>query len=404
MKKRMNWAALLLCFIMTFLQGCAGTEGQQNLITEETTDNVVSESLEQEEPLQETEDSEETDTSVEEESDLTFREDAYYYSQLSEEEQLVYKQVYRSVLNRQEVTVNTLSEETLGRVFDCVMLDYPEIFYVSGYTYTTHSRNDEVVSLTFLAKYDYDQEECEKRETLIEAEAERMLSGLSAEASDYDKIKYVFDTLINETEYVTDAKDNQNICSVFLYHESVCQGYAEATQYLLEKVGIQATCVNGDVEGDSHAWNLVMADGAWYYLDTTWGDVDYQSQMGDSEVSGEVMTVNYDYFMITSERLYETHTPNRIVPLPDCIATKDNYYVHEGLYLTGLDTEVLQNIFERAYQQGLDTVQFQCANEAVFEQVSNYLLDEQHIFDFVNAADTVSYIDNTKTYTFCFWI
>ena len=62
------------------------------------------------------------------------------------------------------------------------------------------------------------------------------------------------------------------------------------------------------------------------------------------------------------------------------------------------------DIFTRAYERGDTVVQFQCANEAVFEQVAGYLLEEQHIFDFVNTLDAVPYYDNPETDTFCFWL
>ncbi|MBD5542285.1 MAG: hypothetical protein HDR00_14065 [Lachnospiraceae bacterium] len=394
MKKNIHWSALLLCFIIVFLQGCAGPVGQTAAAAEETEESFYEESEPEEEPL----------AGISEEIQEETAQNGYYYMQLPENEKTVYDQVYRSLVERNEVSVSTLSTEVLDKVFVCVLNDHPEIFYTSGYIYTAHSRGDETVSLSFLGKYDYDEAECERRVQLIEQAAEGIIGKIPADAADFDKIKYVFDTLVNETEYVAGAADNQNICSVFIGHESTCQGYAKATQYLLEKAGIRTTFVSGDVAEGSHAWNLVMADGAWYYLDTTWGDVDYQSQREGETVATEVMAINYDYFMINSDRLYTTHSPNKIVPLPDCMANENNYYVHEGLYLTGLDTEVLHQIFEKAYEKGETTVQFQCANDAVFIQVSDYLLEQQHIFDFVDSLDSVPYVDNPETSTFCFWL
>lgn len=394
MKKNIHWSALLLCFIMVFLEGCAGLDSRVVVDTEETEKRLYEEREPEEVPL----------AGISEEIQEETAQNGYYYMQLPENEQEVYEQVYRSLVERNEVSVSTLSSDTLDKVFVCVLNDHPEIFYTSGYIYTAHSRGEETVSLSFLGKYDYDEAECERREQLIEQAAEDIIKGIPSDASDFDKIKYIFDTLVNETEYVAGAADNQNICSVFMGHESTCQGYAKATQYLLEKAGIRAAFVSGDVAEGSHAWNLVMADGAWYYLDTTWGDVDYQSQREEENVAPEVMAINYDYFMISSDRLYTTHSPNKIVPLPDCMANENNYYVHEGLYLTGLDTEVLHRIFETAYEKGETTVQFQCANDAVFIQVSDYLLEQQHIFEFVDSLDSVPYVDNQETSTFCFWL
>lgn len=371
-----------LCAVLLCIQGCAKAQ-EQDAVTEGSVSLAA--------------------TGQETKIGEVVRED-YYYSLLSGEEQTVYEQVYHALTERQEVGVSTLSQETLDKAFTCVLNDHPEIFYVSRYICTSRSRNGEEVSLSFGGDYDYDEKECAEREAMLEAEAERILSGIPAGASDFDRIKYIFDTLVDETEYVRDANDNQNLCSALLWHKSNCKGYAKATQYLLEKAGIPATLVRGTAGGENHVWNLVMADGAWYYLDTTWGDVDYQSGREDAQVDAEVMEINYDYFMISSDRLYTTHTPDKLVPLPDCIATEDNYYVHEGLYLTGLDTQVLSEIFEEAYERGDTAVQFQCANDAVFEQISVYLLEEQHIFDFVDALEAVPYVDNPEMNTFCFWL
>lgn len=403
MRKRINILSLLLCSLLLFLQGCAF--GNIGSFYRESAETEITGSKETKAPESKVENIVSADEMMTLGADASKEgfDNCYYYEQLSEKQKEIYKQVYRSLQERNEVSVGTLSAEELDKIYTCVLNDHPEIFYTDSYICTSHSIGDELVKLSFWGQYTYDEEECESRLLRMEQEAERILSGVPKEAGDFEKIKYIFDVLVNETEYSMDAPDDQNICSVFLGHESTCQGYAKATQYLLNKAGIYATLVNGNVSGGSHAWNLVMADGAWYYLDTTWGDVDYQSLQGE-KVEKTVMPINYDYFLINSDRLYETHTPGKLVPLPDCVATADNYYIHEGLYLTGLDTEVLHDIFEKAYERGDTVVQFQCANDAVFGQVSDYLLDEQHIFEFVDTLDTVPYYDNPETDTFCFWL
>jgi hypothetical protein len=222
-------------------------------------------------------------------------------------------------------------------------------------------------------------------------------------ASDYDKVKYTYEFLINNTDYVIGSRDNQNILSVMLYGDSVCQGYAKSTQYLLGKLGVKSTMVVGVVgNGEGHAWNLVNIDGAYYYVDTTWGDSSY---LGSADGNVNANTVNYNFLNITTDELTKTHSIDNVVPMPYCIETKDNYYVHEGLYITGYDETTFRNIFDSARANGKDFVTFKCMDANVYSEVYNRLIGDQEIFNYLSGgSDNVSYVNSDDTYVFTFWL
>ena len=52
---------------------------------------------------------------------------------------------------------------------------------------------------------------------------------------------HLFDTLVRTVNYDLNAENNQNIISVFLEGRTVCQGYACATKYLQDLLGIPCT-------------------------------------------------------------------------------------------------------------------------------------------------------------------
>ena len=181
-----------------------------------------------------------------------------------------------------------------------------------------------------------EQSKREEIQAQIDSRVEELLTGIPTEDSDYKKVKYVFETLIEQVDYNPDAENNQNIISVFLNGETVCQGYACATQYLLRLLNIQCAIVTGKADGDAHAWNLVRMDGDYYYLDTTWGNSRYYGKDRSAE-----KYVNYNYLGITSEEISISHQADTIYTLPECTATADNYYVHEGLYFGQWDPDAI---------------------------------------------------------------
>lgn len=336
----------------------------------------------------------------------------YCYGQLTDTEKLWYADMYaimdgmytNTALSRQGNT--EIGEEGIDKVFQCVMNDYPDFFYVKGYTYTVYTRGNRIDKITFSGTYTMEEAEREQKQALIDEAVTKALAGIAPQASDYEKIKYVYEYIVRNTNYNMDAADNQNICSVFIGGESVCQGYAKATQYLLEKLGIPATLVVGRVYGtESHAWNLVFADGAYYYVDTTWGDASYRMEEENATEEIRLPEISYDYLCVTTQKLLQTHSIDNVVDLPLCDSMQDNYYVREGAYFTAYDEHALRTLFEESEESGKGEVTLQCADSEVFTICLQELITNQKIFGFLNSPDrTIAYTADADKLSMTFWL
>lgn len=334
--------------------------------------------------------------------------DAYAYSRLTEEEQALYLEIMRSLLEFEENTeLSSLDTEEISRVFQCVLNDHPEIFYVGGYSYTQYTLANIPRKLTFTGTYSMDREEVKKKQERINDYVNQCLAEIPQGADEYETVKYIYEYLIGHTEYDASIGDSQNICSVFIDGRSVCQGYAKATQYLLQQAGICATLVLGRVSsGEGHAWNLVRIDGSWYYVDTTWGDASYQTVSGEAVYPEQrVPTINYDYLCVTTPQLDKTHIIDNVVGMPQCTSMEANYYVREGLYFTTVDEEQLTRIFSDGYDRGSAYVTLKCASREIYDKMYEKLIDNQEIFHYLDCPDgIVSYTDNDEQCSMSFWL
>ena len=341
------------------------------------------------------------------EKDLSAQSDtAFYYgdSQLSGDEEQLYREILNSLLSCQEETELSVKDpEMVEHVFRYVMADHPEIFYADGYEVTTYRLGTEIRRITFTGTWTLESDEILSRRTQLEAAAALWLEGLPDGTDDFEKAKYIYDALILRTEYEQGSADSQNICSVLLNQRSVCQGYAKTFQYLCQLAGIPAMLVTGEVNGEGHAWNIVFLDGDWYYIDPTWGDASYQREEGE-ETPTLTETVNYDYFCVTTQEIERTHSMDDNQLLPVCSAVQDQYYRHEGLYLQSADKEKIDEIFVRAAQKGAPMVCFQCADDTVYQEVYRLLIEEQGIFAYLPESETTAaYLDSDRERTFYFW-
>ncbi|MCR5212317.1 MAG: hypothetical protein K6C41_07185 [Lachnospiraceae bacterium] len=84
----------------------------------------------------------------------------------------------------------------------------------------------------------------------------------------YEKERIAHGLITTRLSYDTSAKYNQSSASAFLTTSSVCAGYSEGLELLLNAAGLE--CI--PVTSESHEWLEVKLDGTWYAVDVTWDD------------------------------------------------------------------------------------------------------------------------------------
>ncbi len=286
---------------------------------------------------------------------------AYYYSLLDDTRRGYYDQLSEAVASEEEsVVLSGITYEEADPIFVSVQYDHPEYFWVEG-SYTYKSGDNYV---EFIFNYNCSGEEKEKRESVIEQQAEEILAEAPADGTDYEKVKYVFETLVDRTEYDLEAPENQNIYSVFGNWTSVCAGYARATKYLLDRMGVECIYVTGNAENEAHAWNIVSCGGKYYCVDTTWGDPAYQEGIGV-----DIDTTSYEYLCCPDSMLSRTHTADSAFEIPECTDNSLEYYRLQGRYLESSDQGKILEIMKKDIDEGEDRTDIQFATQEVFDQL-----------------------------------
>lgn len=363
-KKRKIGTFFLIIFLIVSLSGCLQKFGSESLIEEELQERQIDAS---EEVLY------------------------YGYQSLSKEEQKVYRQIAEGLEQQEaEIRITPLSEERLMTVFNMVMIDHPEYFWIEGeFQYTTVEDLNEntKTAIQLMPVYTVEKEQTESLKQQIEQQADAWIAEIDASFDAYEKIKSVYELLIREVEYDETSFYNQTIQSVFLEKKTVCMGYAKATQYLLNKMGIFCTLVTGNIldeANSSHAWNLVRIGENYYYVDTTWGSPGYNAQ-GDREEA-----ISYSYLCCSDKIISATHKANEDILLPSCTDESYHYYRRKGCWYETYDKQRICDVLKRDIETNSPKTELCFQGEEEYQQAVQDLVEGNLIQEVIQKTSILS--------------
>lgn len=305
----------------------------------------------------------------------------FFYEQLDEEERMIYRVLRDGVaLGETEIQVYSDDTQRLFEIYRMIHFDYPEFFWMTGWgKMTTYQWPGGRVYTVFEPEYGHVGEEKERMQAEIEAAVEAFLATVDANATEFERVRAVYEYIIMTTTYNLDAPDNQNIYSVFVHRESVCAGFSRAAQLLLERLGIFATYVVGDayIPGFTaypvaHAWNLVRVDGEYYYLDVTWGSPTFAEDF----ILADSIHILYDYLLVNEEQLFRTHTLGEGINMPPVTSTRSNFFYVHGMFYHTHDPEAVLEAMNASILDQEDWIAFQFATPELFQSMRPVIYEE----------------------------
>ncbi len=233
---------------------------------------------------------------------------------------------------------SSLTLPQVKKVWNYYQLDYPQHFWVdNGFNYTT--RDDVVVELQPF--YSMTVAERDKAKPEFDAVVKSMLSDISGSWKEYDRELAVHDALCNRVTYKDNGKTSHNAYGALVNKTAVCEGYAEAFQYLMYQCGIQCLGVFGTAQSEQHKWNIVYVDGVYYDVDVTWDDPVVEQDAA--------ALVAHTYFNLSDAILFRDHdaTDDRNYPLPHCESMEENYYTMQGVWLHDFSEEAIAKAIQK---------------------------------------------------------
>lgn len=261
----------------------------------------------------------------------------YLYSQLGENGKIIYEKLYENKENlktgtytiqfgnafydilSQENGSDKLQEEYQTAI-EAFTYDNPDVFYIDV---TKMYINIETIQKIFSTKYNVyinsakdptylldgftSKEQIDQCESQVIAVKNQILNHIAGK-NDIEKMRYIHDYLVDTIEYDQKfvEKNIYNIYGALVSKTCVCEGYAKASQYLLNEAGLEniiitGTATNSDGKTENHAWNYVNIDEKWYAIDTTWDD---PIIVGGGKLTN---TIRYRYFLKGSSTMNKNH-------------------------------------------------------------------------------------------------
>ena len=287
----------------------------------------------------------------------------YYFSRLTDEQKGVYKAILSGIKNySKEIKMPIRPTNEIAKIFNCVLLDNPKIFYVSASFKQTSDLYKQ--KCTVIPEYKFTPNETRGYTNEI-IKCLRALDSVKNKR-DIEKELYVHDYCLKNFSYdYTFGSNSYSVLGLALNKAAVCEGIAKFVKLAFDYLGLSSLVVFGkaknpihDSKVEGHAWNIVRIDGKTYHLDVTF----------DMTIKNKI--IRYDYFNLSDVEIKRDHII--IDDVPSCLIVGNDYYSVNSLFVNNIGE--LDNFISKALKQGKRHVLVKIKNEPYTDAVVNRIM------------------------------
>lgn len=181
--------------------------------------------------------------------------------------------IYNALKNREEeilVDEYRIHRSNAGNLLRAVTYTYPEILFedpiVSGTCYYSDSE------ILYRIKFMYLNTPEESWN--LRVACSRIFSGIESGMSMEQKLVYLYESMIKTTQRSMEGENKYTSYGALVDKKAYSSGYAAAFELLTRLQGFETKVVYSS--SLAHSWNLIVLDGAEYFLDCYWDDNDLE--------------------------------------------------------------------------------------------------------------------------------
>lgn len=306
----------------------------------------------------------------------------YYQGKLSDKENSLYINIATNLL-QEENTVEvspSFTKEQIKKVNEAIFKDLPQLFFVEpSYNYKWKEKPDgTVISSTLVYTFKNYEEGVHATRAIVHNKILEFLKTLDKLESDSQKITVMYKFFALARDYDISLQDDQSCYSVLIKKRGVCASYARTFQYIMISSGIECIYVTGELNGVSHAWNMVNLDDNWYNVDVTNGNTGFDDY------------VTYQYLLIPTSTLMKTVQIDDINNIPLAVKDNYNYYKNNDLYISSFSEKSISARVSKAIKDNEKGITFEAKNQSILDKIENYLITEQEIYKLIS-KDSITY-------------
>ncbi len=198
------------------------------------------------------------------------------------------------------------------------------------------------------------------------------------------------------------AKWNENyINKVFNKKKGVCAGYSELYKKMCNLAGVKCEVIEGYIKTEpyqvgkmgvlDHAWNVLIIDNNYYYLDLTWAS-GYCTKNKKNKLNKFVKKANEYYWFTPIDKLSRSHFPKDTSQLVNSKYNvnlfKKNPYIQNSILP---DIEILLPNSGIIYAKIGDTIHFKFSYKKSFEklQINSNIKKNPNVWKVVNKVEVL---------------